>query len=90
MHGMIIEINQERAKLIPETAQYNYKFTNEYAYPVNTIGKPEIMEAVLRFTKEKGVYGLGRWGEHQHHNSDVVVELAMDFVDQMEERLNKT
>ncbi len=87
MHGMIIEINQERALLIPKDAPYNYKFANEYAYPVNTIDKPEIMHSVLAYAKEKGIYGLGRWGEHQHHNSDVVVELAMDFVDELAERL---
>ncbi len=87
MHGMIIEINQNRAKLIPDNAPYNYKFANEYAYPVNTIHKPEIMNAVLDYSQKRGVYGLGRWGEHQHHNSDVVVELAMDFVDKLVENI---
>ena len=52
-------------------------FVNEYAYPLNTIGKNELMKRLLTATEEKGVYGLGRWGEHQHYNSDLVVELAM-------------
>ena len=27
------------------------------------------------------VYGIGRWGEHSHYNSDVAVELALKLVD---------
>ena len=50
---------------------------NEYAYPLNTINKNEIMQELLSWCRKKGVYGLGRWGEHQHYNSDVVVEKAL-------------
>lgn len=52
-------------------------FINEYAYPLNTIGKNELMQKLLDAAAQKQVYGLGRWGEHQHYNSDVVVELAI-------------
>lgn len=52
-------------------------FINDYAYPLNTIGKEEKMQKILSWAKEKNVYGLGRWGEHQHYNSDVVVALAL-------------
>ena len=55
----------------------NNYFVNDYAYPLNTIGKEEIMHEFLTYTKEKNIYGLGRWGEWQHYNSDVVVDLAM-------------
>ena len=51
----------------------------EYAYPLNTIGKQEKMSELLAFTKEKGVIGLGRWGEWQHYNSDVVMSLALNL-----------
>jgi len=54
-------------------------FVMEYAYPLNTIGKPEIMRDFLSFTESKGIYGLGRWGEWQHYNSDVVMQLAIDM-----------
>ena len=47
---------------------------NEYAYPLNTVEKPQIMGELLQWTRRKGVYGLGRWGEWEHYNSDVVVE----------------
>ena len=55
----------------------NYSYLNEYAYPLNTIEKPGIMKKLLAFGEAKQIYGLGRWGEHCHYNSDVVVELAM-------------
>ncbi len=58
-------------------------FINEYAYPLNTIDKPYIMKELLSETAHKRVYGLGRWGEHQHFNSDVVVERAMVLAESM-------
>lgn len=54
-------------------------FYNEYAYPLNTIQKPMIMETLFAWAKSKGVYALGRWGEHQHYNSDVTVKRALDL-----------
>ncbi|MCR4739395.1 MAG: NAD(P)-binding protein [Lachnospiraceae bacterium] len=56
-------------------------FINEYAYPLNTVGKEEIMKSLLKEAASKKVYGLGRWGEWQHYNSDVVVKLAIDMAD---------
>ncbi len=41
------------------------------------------MKDLLEYTSSKGVYGLGRWGEWQHYNSDVVVALAMDMADRL-------
>lgn len=82
--GYWVETRQER------TGEYsvenaNYHYLNEYAYPLNTIGKPEIMERLLMFGKENGIYGLGRWGEHSHYNSDLVVEKAMQLVEELAE-----
>ena len=42
----------------------------------------QIMEELLQFMKKYSIYGLGRWGEHQHYNSDVVVKLAMDMANE--------
>ena len=58
-------------------------YINEYAYPLNTIGKNEIMQDLLSYMKGKGIYGLGRWGEWQHYNSDVVVARALDLADEL-------
>lgn len=58
-------------------------FDNEYAYPLNTIGKNELMQEVLAETSEKGVIGLGRWGEWQHYNTDVVIERALRLAEKL-------
>lgn len=58
-------------------------FINEYAYPLNTIGKREGMQKLLTFSEAKGVIGLGRWGEHEHYNSDVVVDRAMTLAEKL-------
>lgn len=54
-----------------------YSYVNEYAYPLNTVDKPYIMRKLLKWSREHGVIGLGRWGEHEHFNSDVTVERAI-------------
>lgn len=77
--GYWTETNSER---IAEKTD-NYHYMNEYAYPMNTIDKPQIMEKLLKWCEEKNVYGLGRWGEHQHYNSDVTVDLAMKMADKL-------
>ena len=61
----------------------NNYFIMDYAYPLNTIGKQEKMKELLDYTGEKNVIGLGRWGEWQHYNSDVVVSLALKKADEM-------
>lgn len=58
-------------------------FINEYAYPLNTIGKEEIMKRLLSYMKERNIIGLGRWGEWQHYNSDVVVDRALTLADEL-------
>lgn len=73
--GYWLETRKERLGLYQEESAYTY--LNEYAYPLNTIGKPRIMEKLLGYCEEKQIYGLGRWGEHCHYNSDLVVELSM-------------
>lgn len=77
--GYWTETNGERIGM--EKQNDNYKYMNQYAYPLNTIRKPEIMKKLLSWSKEHGVIGLGRWGEHQHYNSDVTVDLALKQVE---------
>lgn len=79
--GYWTETRKERVELIEQEAEYAYM--NEYAYPLNTVDKPEIMKRLLAEAEAMGVYGLGRWGEHNHYNSDVVVERAMDLADKL-------
>ena len=79
--GYWLETRKERVPLFKGKAEYCYM--NEYAYPLNTIGKPEIMKRLLIFCADKGIHGLGRWGEHCHYNSDLVVELAMNLAQRL-------
>ena len=79
--GYWTETNSERIGIGKHSD--NFKYMNQYAYPLNTIRKPEIMKNLLSWSKEHGVIGLGRWGEHQHYNSDVSVDLAMKLVDRI-------
>ncbi len=58
-------------------------FVNEHAYPLNTIGKQEIMKELLEYTGSKRIFGLGRWGEWQHYNSDVVLARALGMAGKM-------
>lgn len=61
----------------------NFSYISKYAYPLNTVDKPKIMKMILEWCNAKSVYGLGRWGEHQHYNSDLTVELAMKMADKL-------
>ncbi len=58
-------------------------YLNEYAYPLNTLNKPAVMRRLLAAAGEMGVYGLGRWGEHEHYNADLVVEKALAMAEGM-------
>lgn len=62
---------------------YVDKHINQYAYPLNTVDKPSIMKKLLDTLKERDVYGLGRWGEHEHFNSDVVVNRALKLAESL-------
>lgn len=77
--GYWTETNTERADMAEPKGHFTY--INRYAYPLNTIDKPQIMKRLLRWSSRQGVYGLGRWGNHQHYNSDVTVDLAMKMAD---------
>lgn len=79
--GYWTETNSERIGM--EEQNYNFKYMNQYAYPLNTIKKPEIMKKLLAWSESQEVIGLGRWGEHQHYNSDVTVDLAMKLADRL-------
>lgn len=57
----------------------NITFKSEYAYPLNTLEKPIIMKKILEWSKCQNVYGLGRWGEWEHYNSDVTVGRALEL-----------
>lgn len=58
-------------------------FFNKYAYPLNTLNKPDTMNEILTKMRKNRIYGLGRWGEWEHYNSDVVIKRAIDLADNL-------
>lgn len=66
---------------------YNQKLLSKALDSLGTywleIDKPQIMKKFLGWAEEDGVYGLGRWGEHSHHNSDMAVVLAMKMAERL-------
>ena len=54
-----------------------FRYHNEYAYPVNTLGKPKAVERILQWATNRKIVGLGRWGTWEHMNSDVAVATAL-------------
>jgi protoporphyrinogen oxidase len=56
---------------------------NEYAYPLNTIQKPQNITKVLAWARSRSIIGLGRWGEWEHMNSDVAIEKGIDLAENL-------
>ena len=79
--GFWTETNSERRKEIGYA-----HFENRYAYPLNTLEKPKIIGALLEKMRKRNVYGLGRWGEWEHFNSDVVIERGMKLARELYRR----
>ncbi len=83
--GYWTETNLKRADL----NDGHIYFVNEYAYPVNTMEKREAIALILKEAADNEVYGLGRWGEWEHFNSDVTVKRAMLLAGKMLGKGNK-
>ena len=55
-----------------------FRHRNIFAYPINTNGKPSIIDRILLWCKEKSILSIGRWGLWEHMNSDVAVQKAIE------------
>lgn len=55
------------------------RFHNEFAYPINNLGKPEAVEKILAWGRTHNIIGLGRWGRWEHMNSDIAVAEALQM-----------
>ena len=76
--GFWTETNSSRA-----VATGDYHYRNQYAYPLNTIRKPEQIAKILKWAASHHIIGLGRWGEWEHMNSDVAMEKGMTLAEKM-------
>lgn len=79
--GYWTEANSSRDGDNASLSQWSHR--NDFAYPLNTQNKPEAVDRLLTACQEKNVFGLGRWGEHEHYNSDVTVEKALALSDRL-------
>jgi protoporphyrinogen oxidase len=70
--GHWTETNAQRSK-----PPNGVRFHNEYAYPINTLGKPQAVARILDWAADHDIVGMGRWGRWEHMNSDVAVAEAM-------------
>lgn len=59
------------------------RFHNEFAYPINTCGKPEAVQKILTWGRSNKIIGLGRWGQWEHMNSDVAVCEALQMANKL-------
>lgn len=73
-HGGFYETNTER--LVPAEG---WKYVNQYAYPCNTVKKREMIKAILQEMEKHNIFGVGRWGEWEHFNSDTVVNRVISI-----------
>lgn len=63
-----------------------FNYTTPAAYPLPLIGRTKAIKEILDFYRPQNLFGVGRWGEHQHHNHDVCMKNAIDFVERMYSR----
>ena len=56
---------------------------NEYAYPLNTLHKPELIQKIICWAGSYSILGLGRWGEWEHMNSDVAMQKAINLANRL-------
>ncbi|MCK4765994.1 MAG: NAD(P)-binding protein [Candidatus Aminicenantes bacterium] len=70
-------------KVFGRRRQESWYHVNKYAYPVNTVDKPQAIKAILDWCEKKSVFGLGRWGEWEHVNSDGAVENGMNLAEKL-------
>ncbi|MBQ8464808.1 MAG: FAD-dependent oxidoreductase [Alphaproteobacteria bacterium] len=81
-YGFFTETNADRfdADHLTFEGRNLFNYETPAAYPLPLIGKSQAIKEILDFYAPKHLYGVGRWGEHQHHNHDVCMKHAIDFV----------
>ncbi len=81
-YGVFTETNLNRfnEKELSFEGKNIFNYTTDAAYPIPLLGKSKAIQTILEKYKSKNLFGLGRWGEHQHHNHDICIKHAIDFV----------
>ncbi len=81
-NGIYLESNLERYHQQPlkYDGKLVYEVETDAAYPIPVIGHKEAIGHILEYYEPKGLFGVGRWGQHQYQNADVAMFEAMKFV----------
>lgn len=79
--GYWTETNEKRVKTNDKSNELSW--VNKFAYPLNTLGKPEAIKNILEYFSGKNIFGLGRWGEWEHMNSDITVTRSLELADKL-------
>ncbi|WP_022759216.1 protoporphyrinogen/coproporphyrinogen oxidase [Butyrivibrio fibrisolvens] len=83
--GMYYETNVKRFnsndKYTGDMALAQYE--TDAAYPIPVIGHADAISNILKFYEQKGLFGIGRWGQHEYQNADVSMHEAMKFVESL-------
>ncbi len=82
--GYWTETNKKRAEL--HSTRHQPFWINTFAYPLNTIKKLEATKMILTYFSNKQIFGLGRWGEWEHMNSDIAVTKAIEMANAMDKK----
>ncbi len=81
-YGTFTETNADRfdADNLTFKGRNLFNYTTPAAYPLPLIGRTKAIGEILEYFKPKHLFGVGRWGEHLHHNHDVCMKHAIDFI----------
>lgn len=81
-NGIYLESNLDR--YYQQSLKYDgkliYEVETDAAYPIPVIGHKEAIRRIMEYYEPKGLFGVGRWGQHQYQNADVAMFEAMKFV----------
>ncbi len=82
-NGMYVETNLKRFNGTEEVldAINLYNYTTDAAYPIPVIGHTNAIKNILEHYKKIGIFGVGRWGQHEYQNADVSMFNAIEFVE---------
>lgn len=80
-NGIYIETNIKRFD--EKTANFGGEaiahFETNAAYPIPVVGHAGAIKNILDFYRPQGLFGVGRWGQHQYQNADVSMFEAIKF-----------
>mgnify|MGYP002510096794 CR=1 FL=1 len=81
-NGVYLESNLDRYR--NHSPEYDgkliFEIETDAAYPIPVIGHKNAIKHILEYYEPKGLYGVGRWGQHQYQNADVAMFEAIKFV----------